>query len=116
MFRDGNGERGSPGATALVTAALLGVAATAAGAVTGHLHRASPRTMVIDGSTYRVARDARTVPLGHPLGDRQLYRLTEEEIASLPAYRFRAFRAVTRVRVRLEEGRVRVVQPLGIPR
>jgi len=69
---------------------------------------------VIDGQSYPVARDARSLPPGHSLYHRNLYNLSKQEIASLPRYDFRQYRAVLRVRTLMDGGRVQVIKPLEV--
>lgn len=88
---------------------LLALSAPA-GALTGLLERATPAFLVIDGERYRIGRDARL--LAGPEAERDIYALTPAELERLPAYDSRRLQAVHRVRVRLEGGVVRVVQPL----
>lgn len=82
--------------------------APSAGALTGVLERAAPAFLVIDGERYRVGRDVRLLTDA----ERDIYSLTSAEMEALPRFEARRLRAVHRVRVRLEGGRVRVVQPL----
>lgn len=83
-----------------------------ASALTGKLDRVSPTTMVVDGESYPVARDARLVPQTHRLFHRKIYNLTEKDLASLPEYSYHRLRATARVEIRLDNERVKVVRPL----
>jgi hypothetical protein len=91
---------------------LLLLVSAPAGALTGVLGRATPAFLVIDGERYRVGRDARLLAGPGLDPQRDIYALTPVDLERLPPYDSRRLQAVHRVRVRLEGGAVRVVQPL----
>ncbi len=82
----------------------------------GHLDDAGPVSMTIAGTRYRVAPEARVVPLSSRQTKIDLYTLGAEELERLPHYDFRRFRAVERVRVRLDSGVIRVILPVEFRR